>query len=253
MPRVPRLHSTGNVFHVMLRGNNRQIIFEDEEDALKFLETLHECRNASECEIYAFCLMSNHIHLLIRPGREPLGKFIQRTASRYVYWYNAKHERVGHLFQGRYRSEPIRSDRQFLSVLRYIIQNPMKAGIEAAPGQYPWSSYHSYAGRWDGITTTDFALSMFPDQMTLLSFFAQKNDFDAMDLPAKKNRVTDEQALRLMYSIADISSLADFQRLPHDKQKMNVQMLRKMHLSLRQIARITGLSTTTIYRWLKKT
>lgn len=250
MLRVPRLHSTGNVFHVMLRGNNRQIIFEDEEDALKFLETLHECRNASECEIYAFCLMSNHIHLLIRPGREPLGKFIQRTASRYVYWYNAKHERVGHLFQGRYRSEPIRSDRQFLSVLRYIIQNPMKAGVEAAPGQYPWSSYHSYAGRWDGITTTDFALSMFPKRADLLAFLAYKNDYVGMEMPEKKSRITDEQAMRYLRQVANISTSHDFQALDRWAQKRSVVKLRAMHLSLGQIARVTGLSKSTIGRWI---
>ena len=89
----------------MLRGINRQDIFEDEEDFLHFLTVLKECKAICEFEIYAYCLMTNHIHLLIKSGKEPLALVFKRIGSRFVYWYNLKYRRSGHLFQDRYKSE----------------------------------------------------------------------------------------------------------------------------------------------------
>ena len=89
-----------------------------------------------------------HVHFLLKTVEEPLEMIFKRIGCRYVYWYNLKHQRSGHLFQDRYKSEIIENESYFLTVLRYIIQNPMKAGIEAAPGNYPWSSVtiHSLLG-----------------------------------------------------------------------------------------------------------
>ena len=98
------------IYHVMLRGINRQDIFEDEEDFLRFLAVLKECKEISGYELYAYCLMANHIHLLIRTGKEPLDLIFKRLGSRFVYWYNLKYRRTGHLFQDRYRSEPVEDD-----------------------------------------------------------------------------------------------------------------------------------------------
>ena len=87
--------------------------------------------------------MSNHIHLLIEEGREDLGIVFRRIGARYVYWYNRKYKRSGHLFQDRYKSEAVKNDKYLLTVLRYIHQNPIKAGIENDIRKYPWSSYNA--------------------------------------------------------------------------------------------------------------
>ena len=144
MPRKARKESRTDIYHVMLRGINQQIIFEDEEDFQMFLSTLKECKRISGFDLYAYCLMTNHVHLLLKVGKEPLAMIFRRLGSRYVYWYNRKYQRTGHLFQDRYRSEPIENEAYFLTALRYIIQNPMKAGMEESPGTYPWSSYSDY-------------------------------------------------------------------------------------------------------------
>ena len=123
----------------MLRGINRENIFGDEEDRLYFMHALDHCKEVSGFRLYAFVLMTNHIHLLIEPAGEPLDMIFRRIGIRYAMWYNKKYQRVGHLFQDRFRSENVETDLYFMTVLRYILQNPMKAGMETAPGDYRWS------------------------------------------------------------------------------------------------------------------
>lgn len=126
MPRQARKKSESGIYHIMLRGINKQQIFEDDEDCQKYLQILKECKAVSEFKLFAYCLMGNHIHLLIQLGKEPIDLIFKRIGSRYVYWYNLKYRRTGHLFQDRYKSEPVEADSYFLTVVRYIHQNPPK-------------------------------------------------------------------------------------------------------------------------------
>ncbi len=106
----------------MLRGINRQQIFEDKEDMQRFIETLLRYREQCEYVVYAYCLMGNHVHILLKEGKEDLTLILKRIAGSYVYWYNWKYRRIGHLFQDRFKSEPVDDDGYFLTVLRYIHQ-----------------------------------------------------------------------------------------------------------------------------------
>lgn len=99
MPRRARMKSESGIYHIMLRGINRQQIFEDEEDFQKYLDVLKDCKAVSEFKLFAYCLMGNHIHLLIKPENEPLDLIFKRIGSRFVYWYNWKYHRSGHLFK----------------------------------------------------------------------------------------------------------------------------------------------------------
>ena len=144
MPRQARRKSESGIYHIMLRGINRQVIFEDEEDNLKFLETLKNYKAVSGYKLFAYCLMSNHIHLLLRVEKEYLDLIIKRIAGSYVYWYNWKYKRNGHLFQDRFKSEPVEDDAYFLTVIRYIHQNPIKAGLSKTIDDYKFSSYNEY-------------------------------------------------------------------------------------------------------------
>nr|WP_311774044.1 transposase [Metabacillus sp. KUDC1714] len=113
----------------MLRGINRQTIFEDDEDKIKFLVTLKKYKEISKFQLYSYCLMDNHIHLLLKESGETISESIKRISSSYVYWYNNKYERCGLLFQERFKSENVENILYFLTVLRYIHQNPLKAGL----------------------------------------------------------------------------------------------------------------------------
>ena len=118
MPRSARKKSESGIYHVMFRGINRQQVFEDEEDNRFFLQTLRKYKSECDYKILAYCLMGNHVHLLIKEGDVPLKLAFRHIGARYVYWYNTKYHRVGHLFQDRYKSEAVND----ISYLIRVIQ-----------------------------------------------------------------------------------------------------------------------------------
>ena len=160
MPRNARSKSESGIYHIMLRGINRKSIFEDREDCERFLATLERYKKICGYEIFAYCLMVNHIHILLKVGDEDVDLIMKRLAGSFVFWYNNKYERVGHLFQDRFRSEPVEDDTYFLTVLRYIHQNPVKAGIVDKPEKYIWSSYNEYINLKNELTDIEFGLSI---------------------------------------------------------------------------------------------
>jgi REP element-mobilizing transposase RayT len=129
MPRQAREKSETGIYHLMFRGINKQNIFEDEEDKRKILETLRYNKKMGSYLLHGYCLMDKHIHLVIKETNESISQVIKRISSNYVYWYIQKYKRCGHLFQERFKSEIVEPDAYFLMVLRYIHQNPLKAGI----------------------------------------------------------------------------------------------------------------------------
>ena len=252
MPRTSRKISRSNIYHVMLRGINRQVIFENDGDRHYFLTVLHVCKEISDFRLYAFCLMSNHIHLLIEPAGEPLDHVLKRIGSRYVPWYNRKYQRTGHLFQDRYKSEAVETDQYFMTALRYILQNPMKAGMESRPGSYRWSSYLAYEKGAGKITDTQYALDLFGNREALIRFVQQDNDDSIMDETEFDWRLRDEQAQEIMREITQCPSVSAFQLLDPDLQKSFVGKLYQQRLSTQQISRLTGISKATVVRTIQK-
>lgn len=234
----------------MMRGNNKQEIFHDAEDCRKYLFKLQDFKDVCGYEIFAYCLMPNHVHLLMRTGGEPLAKIIQRISSSFVYWYNLKYQRVGHLFQGRYRSEAIEDDRYFLTALRYIIQNPTKAGLESAPGTYLWSSYFSYAGQNDNVTDTGFASDMFGSREELLKFLRKENSDTGLDITNARHVLTDEEAIRIIAEVTGHETSIDLVDVDKVKRQEYVQMLRDKNLTGAQISRLTGIPRTSVRRMM---
>jgi REP element-mobilizing transposase RayT len=162
MARVARKQSPTGMYHVVFRGINRQLVFEEDEDYERFLEILSGCKGAGAqggYRLLGYCLMGNHIHLLVGCDGHPPGDILKRIAIRYVSRFNKKYGRFGHLFQGRYMSEPIKDDAQLLAVLRYIHQNPVKAGLCKRPQEYRFSSWAGYANG-SGIADTALALGI---------------------------------------------------------------------------------------------
>lgn len=233
--------SESGIYHVILRGVNRQAIFEDDEDSEQFLDILEGCKAVSGFEVLAYCLMGNHVHLLMRVGKEPLSTIFRRIASKYVYWFNVKYDRVGHLFQERFKSEPVEDDAYLATVMRYIHNNPVKAGICQAPEEYPLSSYRDYLGA-RGLTDTALALSLMPLPQ-LVEFTRRPNEDECLDVPGRARvRFTDADARRIMGDVAGCSSVGDFQSLGGDEQRRAVRMMIEVGLSIRQVSRITGMT-----------
>ena len=143
MPRTARHKSESGYYHVILRGIGKQILFEDDEDNERFLSTVQRYRLELGFELVAYCLMENHVHLLLHDAKDQLDLIMKKIAGSYAYYFNRKYDRSGHLFQDRYGSEAVEDDEYLLTVIRYIHRNPEKAGIAKA-GAYRWSSYDAY-------------------------------------------------------------------------------------------------------------
>ena len=152
MPRRPRLHVPGGFYHAILRGNGRQAIFFDNEDRDQWQSILQEGLKRYQHRLHAYCWMTNHVHMAIQVGVEPLAGFMRYLASRYARFLNRKNQRPGHLFERRYRAILVQKDGYLKELLRYIHLNPVRAQMVADPGDYPWSSHNAYWRR----TNTDW-------------------------------------------------------------------------------------------------
>ncbi|MDD4908374.1 MAG: transposase [Candidatus Omnitrophica bacterium] len=142
MARRPRLLAIGTPCHIVQRGNNRNNIFYRDEDYLFFLEVLSEAKEKYPCYIYSYCLMINHFHLLIEPKeKNNIGSLMKFVGVKYVHYVNKHYNRTGTLWEGRFKSCIIEAESYFLSCLKYIEMNPVKANIVSSPESYRWSSY----------------------------------------------------------------------------------------------------------------
>ena len=241
MPRQARKKSKSGIYHVMLRGINQQQIFEDGEDFDKFIQILKDCKAISEFNIFAYCLMGNHIHLLIKPEREPLEQVFKRIGGRFVYWYNIKYQRVGHLFQDRFKSEPVEDDSYFLTVIRYIHQNPVKAGICKKIEEYQYSSYNEYLKN-AGLVDADFLFEMI-SKKEFIRYNNTENSDKCLDVEEnRKIRLTDEQAQSVIEKYSHCYSASDFQKLNTKSRDKFIILFKEKGLSIRQISRLTGTS-----------
>ena len=145
MGRRLRIEFEGAIYHVMARGNGRQQIVRDDEDRERLLEDLQRAAVRCGWEVLAFVFLGNHLHLLIRTPQPNLGRGMQQFLSSYALWYGRRRRRAGHLFQGRYRAEPIEDESYYWAVSRYIHLNPVRAGLVERPAEWRWSSYPGYA------------------------------------------------------------------------------------------------------------
>ncbi|MFZ5945649.1 MAG: transposase [Bacillota bacterium] len=166
MARIRRQISRTGFYHIMMRGNEKKDIFLDDEDRKKILWIISDKKKEEGFQLYAYCLMDNHVHLLLKT--ENISKVMKRINTSYVYYFNKKYNRVGHLFQDRYKSETIDDERHLLAVIRYIHNNPYEAGIVGNILEYPWSSYADYFGKRNdkpkGLVDTEEILAQFSQE-----------------------------------------------------------------------------------------
>ncbi len=155
MARLPRFTIPGQPQHVIVRGNNRSEIFRADADYRFYLEKLQAACDKHGCDIHAYVLMTNHVHLLLTPQKErATGKAMQMLGRYYVQYYNYCYQRTGTLWEGRYKATLIDSESYLLTCMRYIELNPVRAGMVAHPSEYPCSSYRCNAqGQPDALVT----------------------------------------------------------------------------------------------------
>ena len=259
MTRRAREVSGTGIYHVMMRGINRQNIFEDDEDYIRFVELLYQMvcpvddngnPLPSRCTFYAYCLMTNHVHLLIREASESLSAVIKRIGVSYAQYYNKKYIHFGHLFQDRFKSEPVNDNGYFFTLLRYIHQNPLAAGLTNDVSSYRWSSWKEYESSGNGIQSvcsTKAVLSRMPlDELRELVFDLLPKTTMILDFDSGSNIKTDDELKDFLTSTYGLRTPADVQLYSRERQNDILRSAKEFGGSIRQIVRLTGISFTIV-------
>lgn len=247
MPRIQRQASESGYYHVMLRGNARQLLFESDDDRRAFLSALDTVMEKTGLCLLAWCLMDNHVHFVVDAHDCALSDAMRSLAIRYAHRFNQKADRVGHVFQDRYRSKPIESDAYLLEAVRYVHNNPLEIGASAA--QYPWSSYHEYTGTPVRVNPAPL-LEMIGGADQFPAFCSEHVDPSYV---AQLGWARDEDAsVALSKELLGIDDLQAIKAM--DLERRN-DLLLKMHeelrLSIRMIERLTGIGRGTVAKAVK--
>lgn len=219
MPRKARKKSSMNVYHVILRGINQQIIFEDKHDHVQFISIMKHYKELCGFKLYAYCLMDNHVHLLIEDADIPMDEIMKKIEVKFVRWYNRKSADIH--------------------------QNPLHAGLERVPGVYPWSSYRAYVVTDDSFIDVDRVLELFGSQRECMDYLNTDSDEKCME-HVSSYRMSDRAALDVIREQTPCISPSDFQHLELYTRNQYLKMLHHAGISKRQLSRLTGISRTVI-------
>ena len=230
MARPLRIEFPGALYHITSRGIDRRSIFLDDSDRMVFLKTISLIVERYHCEVHSYCLMNNHYHLLVETPKGNLSKLMMQLNSIYAQYFNIKNKRVGPLFQGRFNSILIERDQYLLEVSRYIVLNPVRAGIVKEPGEWRWSNYLYTTGeaKPPGFLTTVWTLSQFSkDKKKAIELY---KSFVSSGINSKfpKEELVGQLILGSEGFIRKISSYVsskrgkDFREIPR-KQKMSIE------------------------------
>jgi len=248
----------------MLRGNERKDIFIDKQDKGKFIKIVFKKKADKAFKLYAYCIMNNYLHLVIREQKEPISQIIKKIATSYAYYFNNKYKRVGHLFQDGYKSETIEDEHYLLSVIRYVHNNPEKAEITKKE-KYKWSSYSNYIdilNHHREIPEIKEILEIFSldTKKALKEFIHYSNKYEEKNFlemkETVKSEINEENVNEYINGYLKSRNLKkeDLKRREHTKQKEDlIQRLKKRsNLSKRKIAILIGVNRETVRKVSKE-
>lgn len=248
---MARTISESGIYHVVSRGSGRQLIFEDDADRMSFISTLGESARRAGVDILGWCLMPNHVRLILLDCERHLSDVMQRVLTSYARRFNCRTGHVGHVFQGRFSSAPIEGERYLLAAVRYLHLNPERAGICPAE-QYDWSSYREYAGGVPRVEVADTSLVL--EMLGGRSGFVElcRDDAKGMEpyAPMGLCRGTDEVviAARGLLDDAGLGDPGKVKTLPQERRDEALRLLRSSGLSARAVERLTGVGRGVVER-----
>lgn len=262
LPRFARKQSSTGIYHIMLRGNEGKELFRDDSDRFRFLDTLHKVKEDGNYDVYAYCLMNNHVHLLMKEGKDSIQRSMKRICVSYAYYFNSKYKRTGHLFQDRFRSEVVEEDTYILAAARYIHNNPVKAGIDVKAEKYKWSSYAEYIGKKgfrEGLVDRGFLLSILSDKeeraveilkdLTSQTTHDKFIDCEEMGLETSVQKKKPEETIRELlgnkgYNLESFKSCGD--KIVRNELIREIKV--STGVSVRELSRLIGISKDVIFR-----
>ena len=253
MTRQARKKSICGTYHVMLRGINKYDIFHDRMDFIKFRKLLEQMTHPLDdlghpipprCQIFAYCMMTNHVHLLVKEESDDLATLVKRIGGAYAQYYNLKYERVGHLFQDRFRSEPVDTDAYFITLLRYIHQNPVAAGLTKDVAAYEWSSWREFltTGTVPVVRKDEvFKRIDFEELVGLVNEPLPKTSL-ILDYDTKSQIRSDEEVSAFLCDKFGLREPEDLILYSNERIADIVQQAKDYGASIRQLVRLTGIS-----------
>ena len=246
-----------NVYHIMTRGNNKICIFNNKEDKKQYLKILKQTKQKFQFEIYAYCLMNNHVHLVIKDSSLQISQIMKKINLSYAKYFNEVYNRTGHLFQGRYLSKMVQEEGYFKQLCRYIHKNPEKANIESM-SKYTWSSYNDYVKYLDDFVNIKVLLELFSkdknqaiEQFINFHKFNSRNiDYGIEEIEFEMNtKISDEELTKYIKKVLEIDNIASIKNL--EKSKRNQQIIRLLNIkgiTILQLARVLGVNRKIIER-----
>ena len=251
MARQSRVLSETGMYHIMFRGINKQDIFSSERDYQKLKDIIQSAKENCNVQIYAYCMMPNHVHLFLREEEAgDVSDFMKRILSHYAGWYNFKYERTGHLFANRYKSIPVEDDSYFLILAKYIHQNPVKAGIVSDLSQYPHSSYLDYIHNIDGFVDIDYLLSMYDEErsVAIKQFINFNMSSDDVDYDIENSVKMKEVAAKIkIMQLTGGMMPYEIRKLPkQERYKLLKTLIEEHNIQKIVLERVTGISRRTM-------
>ena len=231
-------------YHFSTDHLEKRRLFSDRKDFIYAVNSLAILLPSESVQIIAYCLMDNHLHLLLRV-EDGVSMLVKKVASSYVYYFNHKYDRIGHLFQDRYKSEAVNSDDYLLTVARYILQNPLKAGL-CGIKDYRWSSWAEIETN-DGLCDTQVLCECVGDRQSLLAYCLTPSDDTCLDIRESK-AIRDDEARSVLCRIARMNNPSDIATLEKHRRNTVLAQAKAKGLSVRQISRITGLERNIVQR-----
>ena len=256
LTRIARKISSTKVYHIILRGNDRQDIFWDEQDYHKFLKIIKSLKEKYQYDIYAYCLISNHVHLVICDKNMQLSKIIQSMTISYASYFAKKYNKVGHLFQNRFLSKNVETKEYLCRLCRYIHQNPLKARISTTE-DYKWSSYHEFI-YGEKIISSELVLSMFgPNKKEAIENFMIFHSYEASFINEEVEyecieKITDEQVkekIQKILNIEDVRMINSYDRKTRNEELQKLKIIKGA--SKAQLSRVLGMNRKILERIMK--
>lgn len=251
--RTARQPSRSDIYHVVGKGVGSQIVFEEDGDRVAFLDLLKRHLVEAGADLYVWCLMDNHYHLLVHAKLDQLSRCMKLLGSSYALGFNAKHGRTGHLFQDRFKSEPVDDDARLLSTVRYIHRNPEQAGM-CSYASYRWSSYGEYAGE-PRLCETGFVLDAFGSLDEFALFHRSRESERCLDIDMVRSAsrsMPDAQAIvaasEALGKIGTGIGLDQVKVLGKAERNAALRALKRAGLSIKQIERMTGVNRGAVQR-----
>lgn len=248
MARKKRERSIIGYYHLILRGNGKMILFENPKDFKSFIKKMIKALREENVRLCAYCLMNNHVHMLVYDPDFHTPKMVQKLAGGYARYYNDLERTCdpGHVFQGPYKSDPVNEEQHLTNLFRYILNNPKKAGLGPTE-KYRWSSYKAFF-KDNTILYLDYFREKFPTSEAYREYIGTPNDDVFMEDVPQKEKHDDNWAMDLIRQKLWVKSGTEVKGWDKERRDDALRSLKDAKLTLRQISRLTGVSYGAVHR-----